>query len=73
MKQRDLRDLAVLYPPTVYPAAAAGALGLLRRPRSAAMVDFYATIERLNFAAKAMSNHPDAWVVTMNYTRGHSG
>lgn len=69
MKQRDLRDLALLYPPTVYPAAAAGALGLLRRPRSAAVVDFYATVERLNFAVKAMSNYPDGWVTTIKYLR----
>jgi hypothetical protein len=69
MKQRDLRDLALLYPPTVYPAAAAGALGLLRRPRSAAVVDFYATVERLNFAVKAMSNSPNGWVTTIKYLR----
>jgi hypothetical protein len=57
-KQRDLRDLAVLHPPTVYPAAAGGTMGLLRRPRAADVVAFYATIERLNFAARAMTNEP---------------
>jgi hypothetical protein len=39
-RQRDLRDLAVLFPPTIYPAAAAGSMGLLRRPSAAAVVDF---------------------------------
>jgi hypothetical protein len=57
-KQRDLRDLAVLHPPTVYPAAAGGTMGLLRRPRAADVVTFYATLERLNFAARAMTNEP---------------
>jgi hypothetical protein len=66
-RQHDLRDLAVLYPPTVYPAAAAGAMGLLRRPRAAVVVDFYSTIERLNFIAKAMSNEPTEKVSPSNY------
>jgi hypothetical protein len=66
--QRDLKALAVLHPPTVYPAAAAaGTMGLLRRPRAADVVDFYATIERLNFAAKAISNEPNEKVSRSNY------
>jgi hypothetical protein len=67
-RQHDLRDLAVLYPPTVYPVAAAGAMGLLRRPRAAAVVDFYGTIERLNFMAKATSNEPTEKVSPSNYS-----
>ena len=66
-RQSDLRDLAVLHPPTVYPAAAAGTMGLLRRPRAAAVVDFYATIERLNFAVRAASNEPTLNVSVENY------
>jgi hypothetical protein len=66
--QRDLRDLAVLHPPTVYPAAAGGAMGFLRRPRAATVVDFYATIERLKFAARAMSNEPNEKVAMSNYS-----
>ena len=66
-RQHDLRGLAVLYPPTVYPAAAAGAMGLLRRPRASAVVDFYGTIERLNFVAKSISNEATAEVSSSNY------
>jgi hypothetical protein len=66
--QRDFRDLAVLHPPTVYPAAAAGTMGLLRRPRAAAVVAFYASVERVNFSARAMSNEPDAKVSVWNYS-----
>ena len=65
--QRNLKALAVLHPPTVYPAAAAGTMGLLRRPRAPAVVDFYATIERFNFAAKAISNEPNEKVSPPNY------
>jgi hypothetical protein len=36
---RDFRDLAVLQPPVVYPAAA-DRLGLVRRPRASDVVDF---------------------------------
>ena len=57
-----------LYPPTVYPAAATGTMGLLRRPRAAAVVDFYGTIERFNFIAKAMSNEPTEEVSPSNYS-----
>jgi hypothetical protein len=67
-RQRDLRDLAVLFPPTIYPAAAAGAMGLLKRPRAADVVEFYATVERLNFIAKAMSNEPTEKVSPSNYS-----
>lgn len=66
--QRDLRDLAVLHPPTVYPAAAAGTMGLLWWPRAAAVVDFYATIERINFAVRAISNEPSEKVLMSNYS-----
>jgi hypothetical protein len=55
--QRDFRDLAVLQPPLVYPVAA-DRLGLVRRPRAADVVEFYATIERVNFSVRAMSNEP---------------
>jgi hypothetical protein len=65
--QSDPMDLAVLHPPTVYPAAVGGTMGLLRRPRAAAVVNFYATIERLKFSARAMSNQPTASVVLSNY------
>ena len=66
--QRDLQALAVLHPPTVYSAAAAaGTMGLLRRPRAADVVDFYATIERFNFAARAISNEPNEKVSRSNY------
>ena len=66
-RQHDLRGLAVLYPPTVYPAAAAGTMGLLRRPSASAVVDFYGTIERLNFVAKSISNEATAEVSSSNY------
>ena len=65
-QQRDFRDLAVLQPPVVYPAAA-DRLGLVRRPRAAAVVDFYATIERVNFSVRAMSNEPTTSVALSNY------
>jgi hypothetical protein len=65
--QRDLKDMAVLHPPTVYPAAAAGMMGLLWRPRAADVVEFYATIERLNSAAKTISNEPSEKVSRSNY------
>jgi hypothetical protein len=67
-RQRDLRNFAVLYPPTIYPAAAAGAMGLLRRPRAAAVVDFYSALERYNFLAKAMSDEPTEEVSPSNYS-----
>jgi hypothetical protein len=66
-RQGDLATLAILHPPTVYPAAAAGTMGLLRRPRAAAVIEFYTTIERLNFAARAISNEPDKKVSLGNY------
>jgi hypothetical protein len=65
--QRDFRDLMVLQPPVAYPAAAAGAMGLLWRPRAADVVDFYATIERLNFSVRAISNEPVEMVSLSNY------
>ena len=58
-RQYDLRDLTALYPPTVYPAAAAGTMGLLSRPSAADVVDFYATVERLKTTARLMSNEPN--------------
>jgi hypothetical protein len=64
--QRDLRDLAALQPPAVYPAATEK-LGLLDRPRAADVVTFYATIERFNFLVRAMSNEPDKMVGLSNY------
>ena len=67
-QQRDLRALAVLYPPTIYPAAAAGTMGLLWRPYAADVVIFYATIERLNYTARAMSNEPNEKVTPENYS-----
>jgi hypothetical protein len=66
--QRDLFDLAVLHPPTVYPAAAGGTMGLLWRPRAADVVIFYATIERLKFSARAISNQPNEKVTMSNYS-----
>jgi hypothetical protein len=68
LRQSDLRGWAVLHPPTIYPAAAADALGLLKRPRAAAVVDFYSTIERFNLIAKAMSNEPTEKVSPSNYS-----
>jgi hypothetical protein len=65
-RQRDLRDLAVLHPPNVYPAAA-DRLGLIKRPRAAYVVEFYAQIERLNFSARAMTNEPTKAVSASNY------
>jgi hypothetical protein len=65
-QQRDFRDLAVLQPPVVYPAVV-DRLGLMGRPRAGDVVDFYATIERLNFTAKAMSNEPAENVSMVNY------
>jgi hypothetical protein len=56
---RDFRDLATLPPPIIYPAAA-DRLGHLRRPGPADVVEFYATIEKLNFSVRAVSNkHPE--------------
>jgi hypothetical protein len=43
-------------------------MGLLRRPRAAAVVDFYSTIERLDLIAKAMSNEPTEKVSPSNYS-----
>ena len=63
---RDFRDLVVLRPPVVYPAVA-DRLGLLRRPRAAAVVDFYATIEQLYLAARTMSSEPTKKVLLSNY------
>jgi hypothetical protein len=51
------RDLAVLQPPIVYPVAA-DRLGLVRLARAADVVEFYATIERVNLSVRAMSNEP---------------
>lgn len=65
-RQRDLRDLAVLHPPTVYPAVA-DRLGLISRPRAADVVAFYATIERINFSARAATNEPTKAVSASNY------
>jgi hypothetical protein len=66
--QRDLRDLTVVFPPIVYPVAAAGAMGLLSRPRAAAVVDFYGTIERLNFVARGVTNEPAEKVLPLHYS-----
>jgi hypothetical protein len=66
--QRDLAALAILHSPTVFPAAAGGTMGLSRRPRGAAVVEFYATVERLNFAARAISNVPSEKVEMSNYS-----
>jgi hypothetical protein len=65
-KQGDLRDLAVLHPPTVYPATAEQ-LGALKRPRPSDVVEFYATIERLNYSTRAATNEPAKPVAVMNY------
>jgi hypothetical protein len=46
---------------------AANRLGLIRRPRAADVVAFYAAIERLNFAARAMSNEPENKVYYPSY------
>jgi hypothetical protein len=43
-------------------------MGLLQRPRASAVVDFYATVERINFAARAISTQPDEKVLLENYT-----
>ncbi len=67
-RQYDLRDLTALYPPTVYPAAAAGTMGLLSRPSAADVVDFYATVERLKTTARLMSNEPNENVLPSNYS-----
>ena len=54
---RDLRSVAVLYPPTVYPASA-DRIGLLG-PLSVSVTSFYTTIERLNFTARLISDDPE--------------
>jgi hypothetical protein len=66
--QLDFRDWAVLPPPVVYPAAAAGTMGLLWRPRAADVVDFYANIERANSTARALSNQPTENVSVEDYS-----
>lgn len=66
-QERDFRDLVVLSPPVVYPVAA-DRLGLVTRPRAADVVGLYASIERLNFAARVMSNDPREKVTIANYT-----
>ena len=66
---RDFRVLSELQPPVVYPAAA-DKFGLLGRPRAAAVVDFYATIERVNFTVRVLSKDPPEEDVSMsNYLR----
>jgi hypothetical protein len=60
--------LAVLPPPVVYPAAAAGTMGLLWRPRAAAVVDFYANIDLANFTVRALSNQPTENVSVEDYS-----
>ena len=64
--QRDFRDLALLQPPIVYPAAA-DMLGHVRRPSAAEVVEFYATIERVNFSVRAASNEPTERISIANY------
>lgn len=59
---------AVLPPPVVYPAAAGGTMGLLRRPCAAAVIDFYANIERTNFTVRRLSNEPTENVSVGNYS-----
>ena len=54
-------------PPIVYPAAA-DKLGLVRRPRAADVVNFYAMIERVNFAVRTMSNEPTEKIVLSDYS-----
>jgi hypothetical protein len=61
-------DWAVLPPPVVYPAAAGGTMGLLRRPRAAAVVDFYANIGRANFTVRRLSNEPTENVSVGEYS-----
>jgi hypothetical protein len=65
-RQGDLRELAVLHPPTVYPAAA-DRMGFMKRPRAADVVEFYATIERLNFSTRAATTEPTKPVSVTNY------
>jgi hypothetical protein len=64
--QGDLRALNVLHPPTVYPALAAK-MGLIRRPRAVDVVEFFGTIERLNFTERAATTEPTRSVLGSNY------
>jgi hypothetical protein len=57
----------VLQPPIVYPAAA-DKLGLVRRPRASDVVNFYAMIERVNFAVRTLSNEPTEKIVLSDYS-----
>ena len=43
-------------------------MGLLWRPRAAAVVDFYANIERANFTVRALSNQPTENVSVGDYS-----
>jgi hypothetical protein len=64
--QRRIREL-VLQPPIAYPVAA-DKLGLVRRPRAADVVNFYAMIERVNFAVRTMSNEPAEKISLSDYS-----
>jgi hypothetical protein len=65
-KQGDLRELAVLHSPIVYPAAA-DRMGFVKRPRPADVVGFYATLERVNFSTRAATTDPMKPVLVPNY------
>ena len=64
MLARDLRSVAVFYPPTVYPASA-DRIGLLG-PLAVSVTSFYTTIERLNFTARFLTNDPEELVSREN-------
>ena len=64
MLARDLRFVAVFYPPTVYPASA-DRIGLLG-PLAVSVTSFYTTIERLNFTARLITNNPEELVSREN-------
>jgi hypothetical protein len=57
----------MLPPPVIYPVAA-DRLGHMRRPRAADVVEFYGTIEKLQFTVRTMSNEPIAKVSMSNYS-----
>jgi hypothetical protein len=64
MLARDLRLVAVFYPPTVYPASA-DRIGLLG-PLAVSVTSFCTTIERLNFTARLITNDPEELVSREN-------
>jgi hypothetical protein len=65
--QGFLRNITVPFPPTVYPAAAGGMMGLLMRPRAADVIKFYQNIERLSFFATRITSEPTERVLPPHY------